>query len=166
MWDMDLNVFSQLLNSAIAFVMLGLVSVGCTTVSSPQVRRTLELEQQWQVQPGDTISGHPVMGGLGDISLAVNGQEIYAPLDGKLQPYNANCVVFSSEELPIYLFRFCGLKSPKWGQKRSGDRLGKADMLNLAILNRRPNGKWAFVEPSKGIVEQILTPNFGQSLDR
>ena len=166
MWDMDLNVFSKLLNSSIALVMLGVVSVGCTSVSPPQERRNLELEQQWQVQPGDTISGYPVMGSLGDISLAVNGHKIYAPLDGKLQPYNSKCVVFSSEELPIYLFRFCGLKSPKWGQKRSGDLLGNAEMLNLAILNRRPNGKWAFVEPSTGIVEQILTPSFGQSFDR
>ncbi|NER39722.1 MAG: hypothetical protein F6J93_38285 [Oscillatoria sp. SIO1A7] len=156
---MDLNVFS----TALTAVVVGFLAIG-GCASQPKVKvtetpRTVQLHQSWEVQPGDDVAGHLIAGGLGDVAIALQGsQNLYAPVSGRLQPHSPGCAIFSSEELPIYLFRFCGLKDPKWGQRRAGEMLGKAEFLNVAVLNRRKDGKWAFVEPSKQILENILKP--------
>lgn len=159
MWGMDLNVFS----TALTAVVVGLLAIcGCASQPIAEVTetpRTVQLHQSWEVQPGDNVAGHLIAGGLGDIAIALKGgQNVYAPFNGRLQPHSPDCAIFSSEELPIYLFRFCGLTNPKWGQQRAGETLGKAEFLNVAVLNRRKDGKWAFVEPSKQILESILQP--------
>ena len=156
MWDMDLSVFKNAL-SAILVALCGVV--GCTSQPPLEAPRTLQIQQTWELKPGDELAGHRIIGGLGDISIALSGDKtLYAPLDGRLQPHSPDCVIFSSEELPIYLFRLCGVQNPHWGQIRSREKLGTANILNLAVLNRRADGKWAFVEPSKQIIEQMLQP--------
>lgn len=152
MWDMDLNGFSVV----VALVVTLLTAIGCTPQPPAETPRTLQLQQSWELQPGDFVAGHSVTGGLGDIAIALQGNAVYAPLDGRLQPHNSACVIFSSAELPIYLFRLCGLKNPKFGQRHTGEKLGVSDTLNLALLNRRPDAKWAFVEPSQQILERML----------
>ena len=152
---MDLNVFSAM--TAVAFGLLAMF--GCAPEPVVETPRTVQLQQNWEAQPGDDLAGHRIIGGLGDIAIALKGNKtVYAPVDGRLQPNYSGCAIFSSEELSIYLFRFCGLKNPHWGQRRAGEKLGKSDILNFAVLNRRPDGKWAFVEPSLSILETILNP--------
>ena len=156
MWDMDLNGFS----TAIAAILLSVLAIaGCRPEPVTEAPRTLQIQQTWELQPGDAIAGYPVIGGLGDVSLNLNGDAVYAPVDGRLQPYTPECAIFSSAEIPIYLFRLCGLKHPQYGQLKTGEKIGSADTLNFALLNRRSeDGKWAFVEPSKQILEQMLQP--------
>jgi hypothetical protein len=64
--------------------------------------------------------------------------------------------MFSSADVPNYLLRLCGLKKPKFGARRAGEAIGTADALEFALLNKRPDGLWALVEPSKQILEQML----------
>ncbi|NER32574.1 MAG: hypothetical protein F6J93_00585 [Oscillatoria sp. SIO1A7] len=153
---MDLNVFS----TAVTAVLVGLLAMfGCAPEPVLEKPRTVQLQQNWEAQPGDDLAGHRIVGGLGDIAIALKGNKtVYAPTDGRLQPNSPECAIFSSEELPIYLFRFCGLKNPQWGKRRAGEKLGQSDILSFAVLNRRPDGKWAFVEPSMSIIETILNP--------
>lgn len=138
---------------------LGLLLTGCSQSSEPA--RSLPIEQQWQLQPGDTIGGYPVVGGLGDISIELSGDSVYAPTDGRVQPIESNsiCVVFDAPEIPAYLFRLCGIRNPKLGEVQQGEAIGKADDLQFAALRRQPNGKWAMVEPSRQILEQTLKPS-------
>lgn len=154
MWDMDSNA----INTAIA-LMLSVVLValaGCTPQPPAEAPREVRLSQKWELQPGDVIAGHQVVGGLGDISIALNGDAIYAPFDGRVQPHNPQCVIFSSEEVPVYLFRLCGLNKPNFGFRRAGEAIGTGKDLRLALLNKQPDGRWAVVEPSKKIVQQML----------
>ncbi|NEQ23304.1 MAG: hypothetical protein F6K28_29955 [Microcoleus sp. SIO2G3] len=136
--------------------MLTLLLVGCSQTSEPT--RSLPIEQQWQLQPGDTIAGRQVAGGLGDISIEMNGDAVYAPADGRVQPIvnNSICVVFEAPEIPAYVFRLCGIRRPKLGLIQRGEAIGTADALQFAALRRQPDGKWAMVEPSRQILEQTL----------
>ncbi len=129
---------------------------GCSEQPMPEQQRDLQLYQKWELQPGDVVAGHPVASGLGDISIALNGKAVYAPFDGRVQPNKANCAIFSSEEVPTYLFRLCGLKSYRFGLRRAGEEIGKGNELHFAVLNKKADGRWAMVEPSKKILEQIL----------
>ncbi|HEY9736078.1 MAG TPA: hypothetical protein V6D06_07340, partial [Trichocoleus sp.] len=45
---------------------------GCQ--STPVPPRTLNLHQNWKLQPGGEIAGYEVVGGLGDISLDLQGK--------------------------------------------------------------------------------------------
>lgn len=134
-----------------------LIATGCTQQPA-EPPRELTLYQSWELQPGDELAGHQILGGLGDISLALNGDAIYAPFDGKVQPHKPTCVIFSSEELPVYLFRLCGLSSPKFGPRSAGEPIATGNDLRFALLNKQPDGRWAMVEPSKKIIEQMLLP--------
>ncbi len=151
MWDMALNTI-KIAN----IILLLLLIVSCTKQPVGESTRELELYQNWELQPGDTIANHQVKGGLGDISISLDGDNIYAPIPGKVQRYKAGCVIFASDELPIYLFRLCGLNHPRIGLRRAGQIIGYGDELQLALLNKQPNGRWALVEPSKKIIEQML----------
>jgi hypothetical protein len=138
-----------------------LILTGCST--TPNVNDTIDLKlyQQWQLQPGDAIQGYSVVGGLGDISIALNGQSLYAPFDGRAQKDQRSCLIFSSPDVPAYLFRLCGMNDSQWGSHNQGDRLGSANTIFIATLRKQPDGTWAIVEPSKPILERILSKSSG-----
>lgn len=152
MWDMDSNV----LKTIVAAVTMLFVSVGCTSQPVAETPIDMKLYQTWELQPGERISGYPVTGGLGDISIAIHGDTVYAPYDGRVQPHSSGCVFFSSTDVPNYLLRLCGVKNPQLGPRLAGEAIGKADNLQFAVLNKRPDGLWALVEPSKQILQQML----------
>lgn len=141
----------------VAAVLVGVLLAGCTP--TPQVTQTvnIRLYQQWELQPGDEIAGRQVLGGLGDISIALNGGNVYAPFAGKTQLDQRRCVLFSSPQVPAYLFRLCGLSDPELGQVNQGDIIGNGEILEFATLRKQPNGTWAIVEPAKSLLEKILT---------
>lgn len=153
MWDMDLSV----LNAALAALVL-LLTGGCTPQLVAEAPIEVPLYQTWELQPGDAVAGYSVMGGLGDISIALNGNTVYAPYDGRVQPNKLGCVIFSSTEVPNYLLRLCGVKHPNFGPRREGEAIGTADALQFALLTKRPDNRWALIEPSKKILEQMLQP--------
>ncbi len=152
MWDMDLNA----LNAALVVVVVLLATLGCSPEPAAEPPIDVKLYQTWELQPGDAVAGYSVTGGLGDISIALQGDTVYAPYDGRVQPHKPGCVMFSSADVPNYLLRLCGLKKPKFGARRAGEAIGTADALEFALLNKRPDGLWALVEPSKQILEQML----------
>lgn len=154
MWDMDLNVLNA---TRVALVLLLLVG-GCTPQPVAEAPIEVPLYQTWELQPGDAVAGYSVMGGLGDISIALKGNTIYAPYDGRVQPNKLGCVIFSSTEVPNYLLRLCGVKHPNYGLRRAGEAIGTADVLQFALLTKRPDNRWALIEPSKKILEQMLLP--------
>jgi hypothetical protein len=144
---------------AIALVLLAMMLTGCQFNQSSEPPRTVQLQQSWELQPGDTLSGRRVGGSLGDISIELDGNRIFAPFDGRVQP-DANiegCVIFSSADVPAYLFRLCGLRNPQLGAIRRGNTIGTGDYLHFATLRRQPDGTWAMVEPSRDILERMLT---------
>lgn len=138
-------------------LLLCLLMVSCTW-SQPRSPDILDIRlyQNWQLEPGDNIAGYVVTGGLGDISIALKGNFVYAPFDGRTQFDQRRCLIFSSGEVPAYLFRLCGLDQPKLGSVKQGDALGKGDSLEFATLRKQANGTWAIVEPSKSMLERTL----------
>ncbi len=131
----------------------------CSAEPSTEPPRTVQIQQVWQLQPGDTIGGHRVAAGLGDISIDLQGDSAFAPFDGRIQPLKPdvkNCVVFSSPEIPAYLFRLCGLQNLKLGEVAQGDVIGSGDYLHFATLRKQTDGSWAMVEPAHDILERIL----------
>lgn len=153
MLDMDLSVLNLL---ATGVILLGVA--GCTPQPVTEQPLDVQLFQSWELQAGDTVAGYRVTGGLGDISIALKGNSIYAPYAGRLQPNKPGCVMFSSADVPNYLLRLCGVKNPQFGLKKAGEAIGTAEALQFALLNKRADGKWALVEPSKQILQQMLPP--------
>ena len=151
MCDLDLNIFGTVLTLAVMLMTV----VGCTPQPA-EAPRQLHLSQRWELQRGDVVAGHQVVSGLGDINIALQGDAVYAPFDGQVQPYKGDCVIFASEEVPSYLLRLCGLHQPNLGSKRAGEAIGKGDELQLAVLNEQADGQWALVEPSKRILAKVL----------
>lgn len=147
------SVFVRL---ALATAVIALIRTGCRSESVTPQNRTIQLSQSWELQPGNRVAGYRVSGGLGDISIKLKGQAIYAPFSGLLQPYQDNCVLFSTDEVPAYLFRLCGIRHPKVGDIKQGELIGSGDYLEFAALRKQPNGTWAFVEPSRNILERTL----------
>lgn len=129
---------------------------GCPSQPEPTSTIDLQLYQVWELQPGDRLKGFEVTGGLGDTSIALNGKPAYAPFDGKTQIDKRQCLIFSSPNVPAYLFRLCGLANPRLGSVSQGEILGYAAVLQFATLRRQPNGTWAIVEPSKPILERTV----------
>jgi hypothetical protein len=130
--------------------------VGCSA-PPPEAPIDLKLYQAWELQPGDSVGGRQVSGGLGDITIALEGNPAYAPFDGRAQIDHRRCLIFSSPDVPAYLFRLCGLDNPRLGRVNRGDVLGKGRSLEFATLRKQPNGTWAIVEPTKEILERTLT---------
>jgi hypothetical protein len=131
----------------------------CSSEHSTETPRTVQIQQVWQLQPGDAIGGHQIVAGLGDISIDLGGDNAYAPFEGRVQPLNPdvkNCVVFSSPEVPAYLFRLCGLQNLQLGEVAQGDVIGKGNYLHFATLRKQTDGTWAMVEPARDILERIL----------
>ncbi|NEQ49974.1 MAG: hypothetical protein F6K11_07565 [Leptolyngbya sp. SIO3F4] len=133
---------------------LASLSIGCGRLTpSP---RTLNLHQSWSLSIGTEIAGYKVSSGLGDISLALSGNSVRMPFDGKVEPTDTDCVIISSADVPAYLFRLCGLNRPKLGERLQGQTIGRASHLVFAMLRREPDGTWAVVEPSPKFIEQLL----------
>lgn len=128
----------------------------CATRRSTVPTRVVQIQQTWQLQPGERVGSYRVAGGLGDISIELNRGKVYAPFHGRVQPNIADCVIFSSPEVPAYLFRLCGMHQIKLGQVRQGEAIGSATHLQFAALRRQPNGTWAMVEPARDILERFL----------
>jgi hypothetical protein len=139
-----------------SWVLILLLSA-CRVPPPPAKPLALKLHQTWELQPGDQLHGYAVLGGLGDISIALRGQSVYAPFDGKTEQDTRQCLVFSSPEVPAYLFRLCGVQGQKLGAIARGESMGTADILQFAALRKQPNNTWAMVEPSKSILERTLT---------
>jgi hypothetical protein len=152
MWDMDLSV----LNALVATGVMLLCVASCTPQSVTEPALDVPLFQAWELQPGDSVAGYKVTGGLGDISIALQGNSFYAPYEGRLQPNKGGCVMFASADVPNYLLRLCGAKNLQFGPRKAGEAIGTADTLQFALLNKRADGKWALVEPSKQILQQML----------
>lgn len=145
------------ISAGLVFLSTTLVSLGgCNTQKSNEPAIDVQLYQKWELQPGDTIAGYPVTGGLGDISIALKGQSVYAPFNGEAKIDKRGCVFFSTPNVPAYLFRLCGLSSPKLGRLQQGEAIAKGTTLQFAALRKQPNGTWAVVEPAKDIVERTL----------
>jgi hypothetical protein len=139
-------------------VTLLVLTAGCNALQSNESVRVVQIQQAWELQPGDTIAGHPVAGSLGDISIQLDGAKVYAPFDGLVQPNNVGeCVIFSSPDVPAYLFRLCGMSRPQLGEIKQGQAIGSANYLQFAALRRQPDGKWAMVEPASDILQRTLT---------
>lgn len=141
----------------VAIAILVLLRQGCSRQQATKLApKKIQLAQTWELQPGSAIAGYPVAGGLGDISIVLAGKSVFAPFTGSVQPYQGNCVLFASDEVPAYLFRLCGLKQPQLGDVRQGTVIGSGTYLQFAALRKQPNGTWAFVEPSRSILERTL----------
>lgn len=133
------------------------IATGCSANQPPpEPVRTIEIQQSWELQPGDAVGNHTVVAGLGDISIQLTGETVYAPFDGIVQPNSESCVLFSSPEVPAYLFRLCGLDNPNIGEIAEGSAIGSGDYLHFATLRKQPDGTWTMVEPARNILERIL----------
>lgn len=132
-------------------------TASCSAIqSASEPIRTIEIQQTWQLQRGDKVGEHEIVAGLGEISIRLNGATAYAPFNGRVQPTSANCVLFSSPDVPAYLFRFCGLNHPNLGEMLEGSAIGSGDYLYFTALRRQPDGTWTIVEPAKSILERIF----------
>ncbi len=129
---------------------------GCAARSAPEAR-TITLQQQWALNPGDDIAGNEVAGSLGDISLFLKHSRVNAPFDGELEPSEIKqCALYSTPDIPAYLFRLCGLSDLAYGEIKAGKRMGKGRFLSFATLRRQPDGTWIIVEPARGVLEKAL----------
>jgi hypothetical protein len=135
-----------------------LTGTSCTSTAFTEPVRTIQLQQTWQLKVGDTIGGHRVVAGLGDISINLQGDAVYAPFNGRVQPTEQGCVLFSSPEIPAYLFRLCGLNHPRLGELQQGEAIGSGDYLHFATLRKEQEGTWSMVEPARDILERVLNP--------
>lgn len=133
----------------------GLSSCQDEAVAAP---RQIALDQSWELRLGKAIEGFPVVAGLGDISLQVDGSRVKAPFDGEVElaAGGQDCIFFSSPEVPAYLFRFCGIGRPQVGAISQGQSMGRASHLHFATMRRQPEGTWAIVEPSTNVLERSL----------
>lgn len=126
---------------------------------SPDKPMVIQIYQKWELQRGDRIHNQPIVSALGELAIDISGKSIYAPMSGEANLDRTGCVLFAGTDLPAYLFRFCGIKTPKLGVLRKGQTIGNANLLVFATFQKQQNGTWAFVEPSKTIVEQTLNPS-------
>ena len=119
--------------------------------------RAITLQQQWTLNPGDEIAGNPVTGSLGDISLHLGGQKLYATFDETLEMREQSaCTLYSTPEIPAYLFRLCGLSKVNYGEIKASKSMGKGEYLSFATLRRQPDGTWIIVEPARDVLEKAL----------
>ncbi|MEA5463906.1 hypothetical protein [Leptothoe sp. PORK10 BA2] len=138
-------------------ISLGLVLslIGGCGRSTP-APRILNLHQNWSLPMGTEISGYPVSSSLGDISLELGGDAVRMPFNGTVEPTAMDCVLVSSDDIPAYLFRLCGLSRTQFGPRQQGQTIGRAHHLIFAMLRREPDGTWAMVEPSAQFIKQLL----------
>lgn len=138
-------------------LLLGLAFSSCQSQSLPP-QRVINIQQQWELEPGDLIGEHLVVGSLGDISIQLKHRSLKAPFPGKVEPSTIEqCIIYSTPEVPAYLFRFCGLRRPKFGTVKSGQIIGGGSHIQFATLRRQPDGTWIIVEPSTGVLERAIS---------
>ncbi|OKH46906.1 hypothetical protein [Phormidium tenue] len=138
---------------------LVLLSTACSGSGPGPGPRNVTLHQKWALQPGDRLAGYSVQSGLGDISVNVQGNRVFMPFDGQVQPAEGNadqCVILSSPDVPAYLFRLCGLRQVKLGDLSQGEPIGSGNTVAFATLRRQADGTWAMVEPAKELLAQFL----------
>jgi hypothetical protein len=129
---------------------------GCRADAKPEPRK-ITLQQQWALNPGDDIAGNLVTGSLGDISLRLKAKKITAPFDGELEPSSVDyCALYSTPEIPAYLFRLCGLNNVRYGEVKAGKTMGKGDYMSFSTLRQQPDGTWIIVEPAKSVLQKAL----------
>ena len=132
------------------------VLTSCSATSLPE-SRNITLQQQWTLNLGDKVAGNLVVGSLGDISLYLESQEIKAPFDGDLELSESDeCTLYSTPEIPAYLFRLCGLNKVSYGSIKAGKTIGRGQYLSFATLRRQPDGTWIIVEPARTVLEKAL----------
>lgn len=127
-----------------------------TQPSSSAKPMSLQIYQKWELQRGNRINNQTIVSALGELAIDLDRKPIYASMSGETKLDQSGCVLFAGTELPAYLFRFCGISSPKLGVLRKGQPIGTAHLLVFATFLKQNNGTWAFVEPSKTMLEQIL----------
>ncbi|MEO0535343.1 MAG: hypothetical protein AAF215_15910 [Cyanobacteria bacterium P01_A01_bin.123] len=148
----------QALGRLLGVVSSAIAIVGCSQ-GATVAPRPVPLQQQWELQPGMVVGGRQVSASLGDVSVELNGAAVYAPFQGDVEPLkDSPCVLFSTPEVPAYLFRLCGLEHPRLGPVKQGKKIGKGRYLHFATLRRQPDGTWAIVEPSSDILTRSLEP--------
>jgi hypothetical protein len=135
--------------------------------------REIELRKTWGIQAGTAIAKHPIVSGLGDISLAFNGKAL-APVDGwvegkfvlvsdgNLLQGTPDCVIFSSPQIPAYLSKLCGFKQRNLGLVEQGMPIGQTNgYLHITLFSYRKNedGKsvWVYVSPSPQLIENLIS---------
>lgn len=140
-------------------------------ISSPI--REIELRNSWGIQAGNTIANHPIVSGLGDLSLAFDGK-VLAPLDGwidgkfvlvskgNLMPSTPDCVIFSSPQMPAYLSKLCGFKQRNLGRIERGMPIGQTNgLLHISVFSYRKNEDgipaWVYVSPSPQLIENLVS---------
>lgn len=152
-------LFFQLKKNGLRVLLLLLSALylqSCGAKANPAVKK-ITLQQQWELNPGDTLRGSTVAGSLGDVSLHLKNAKIQVPFDGELSPSETEkCALYSTPEIPAYLFRLCGLNSFRFGQVKAGKVMGKGNYLSFATLRKQPDGTWIIVEPASGVLEKIL----------
>lgn len=136
-----------------------LLMTSCQSANPQAQPRPLQVQQNWELQPGQMVAGHKIVAGLGDITVSLDGGAAYAPFPGEVDAIaEDDCVVYSSPEIPAYLFRLCGLRRPRFGSLKAGQKIGSGQYLHFAALRRQPDGTWVIVEPALDILEQMLSP--------
>ncbi len=144
-----------------AAVGLALMLAACASAANlipvTESPRQIQIQQSWQLQAGDRVKQYQIAAGLGDLSIALKGGKVYAPFTGRIQPTINSCVLFSTPEVPAYLFRFCGLSQPRLGAIQQGEVIGSGDYLHFAVLRKLPEGTWTIVEPARSMLEKILS---------
>ena len=158
----DFSLMPWRLNRLLCWLIMllsALLLSGCGANAKPKPK-IITLQQQWALNPGDEVNGNLVAGSLGDISLLLKQGKVSAPFDGELDPSETKqCALYSTPEIPAYLFRLCGLKKFNYGEVEAGEPMGKGDYLSFATLRRQPDGTWIIVEPAKGVLEKALGAN-------
>lgn len=147
--------FSLFKGLGLGLLSLSLGLMGSCARSTP-APRVLNLHQSWSLPIGAEIAGYQVSSSLGDISLNLDGDAVRMPFNGTIEPTEMNCVLVSSDDVPAYLFRLCGLSRTKFGPRQQGQAIGRANHLIFAMLRREPDGTWAMVEPSAQFIEKLL----------
>lgn len=120
--------------------------------------RKIVLQQSWELNSGDFIAGYLITGGLGDITVNIENAKLRAPFAGEVElaAQGAQCIYFSTPEIPAYLFRYCGVRHPHIGPIKPGEMMGRGQHIHFATLRRQPDGTWAMVEPSNHVLEKTL----------
>jgi len=139
--------------------------------SQPKLKQ-IEIKKVWEIQAGEFIAGHRVIGGLGDISLEYEGS-VKAPVAGVVDSEfvlvteedliagTKDCVIFSSPQLPAYLLKICGLTERYIGPVDEDSPIGKTDgALHVSLLSFRKEAnqtsKWIYVSPSLKLIEELV----------
>ncbi|MBI1270507.1 hypothetical protein GC174_08745 [bacterium] len=119
---------------------------------------SIALAKSFDIDPNQAIGAGNVRvsGGLGDISLNLNGDSLYAPVEGELLKSDGGCHLFISRVLPGYRIRLCGLGDLENKLYAEGERIGEFKTISVALLRREPTGNYVFVEPAGDFLRRLF----------